>query len=51
MPTERAKFLGIDFDRLSFSAVMGRLANVTGQSPFRYLVFQSISGAAIWSGI
>lgn len=42
MPTERVEFLGIDFDCLSFSAVMGRLANVTDLTAFSYLVTPNV---------
>ena len=39
---ERIKFCGVEFDALSVKAVMGRLAAVTHQSPFGYVVTPNV---------
>jgi len=42
MPTERIKFLGVGFDPLTMTEVLGRLAAVTSESPYGYVVTPNV---------
>src|SRR5437868_2936707 len=42
MPTDRADFLDLQFDRLTFRQVKGRLRSVTAETPFGYIVTPNV---------
>ena len=42
MPTDRAEFLDLHFDRLTFSQVKGRLRTATAETPFSYIVTPNV---------
>lgn len=42
MPTERVEFLGVGFDTLTMAQVLERLAEVTSESPFGYVVTPNV---------
>lgn len=42
MPTERVGFLGVGFDPLTMDQVLARLASVTSDSPYQYVVTPNV---------